>query len=266
VIDVAFTRAELRSVDVAVVIDVLRATSTITQALASGYRSVVCVTSVAGATRLRAPGRVLAGEQRCITPPGFDQGNSPRDARSVRGDELVLATTNGAPTIVAAAPHAREVLLASLLNLEAVLQVLAQTPALELQIVCAGTDAAPALEDTYLAGRICAELPGERTDAALIAEAVARRHETPFEALVASADARVLSAAGLDADIVDCARESSLQVVPRVLSAAEEIATIGLQSTATAGLRAPARPSLTGTTPGRADLAAVPGPRGARTS
>jgi hypothetical protein len=76
----------------------------------------------------------------------------------------------------------------------------------------------------------------------------------------------VLSAAGLDADIVDCARESSLQVVPRVLSAAEEIATIGLQSTATAGLRAPARPSLTGTTPGRADLAAVPGPRGARTS
>lgn len=227
-IDVAFTRAGLRSVDVAVVIDVLRATSTITQALASGYRSVVCVDSVRHAARLRSPGRVLAGEQRCITPPGFDQGNSPREAMAVLGNELVLATTNGAPTIVAAAPLAGEVLVASLLNLDAVIQALGESAGLELQIVCAGTDNAPALEDTYVAGRICAALRGERTDAALIAEAVARGYETPRQALAASADAVVLRAAGLEADIGDCAIESRLDVVPRVLSTSERTATVGL--------------------------------------
>jgi len=103
VIDVAFTRAELRSADVAVVIDVLRATSTITQALAVGYRSVLCVDTVPHAARLRAAGRVIAGEQHCMTPLGFDQGNSPLEAMSPLGEELVLATTNGAPTIVGAA-------------------------------------------------------------------------------------------------------------------------------------------------------------------
>lgn len=227
-IDVAFTRLELRSVKVAVVIDVLRATSTVTQALASGYPSVVCVDSVERAIGLRAPGRVLAGEQHCLMPPGFDQGNSPRDAATCRGDELVLATTNGAPTIVAAAARARHVLLASLLNLDAVLHTLRASVDVELQIVCAGTDGAAALEDTYLAGRICAELPGPRTDAALIAEAVARRYATPWPALAASADARVLRASGLAADIDDCALESQLELVPHVLRTSNGMATVGL--------------------------------------
>ena len=101
-VDVALTRADLRAADIAVVVDVLRATTTATQALAAGYRSVLCAESVELATGLRAPGRVLAGERRCVAPPGFDQGNSPREAARRRGDELVLATTNGAPAIVAA--------------------------------------------------------------------------------------------------------------------------------------------------------------------
>ncbi|HEY8764066.1 MAG TPA: 2-phosphosulfolactate phosphatase [Solirubrobacteraceae bacterium] len=251
-IDVAFTRTEMRPADIAVVIDVLRATSTITQALASGYRSVVCVSSVQAAARLRAPGRVIAGEQRCITPAGFDQGNSPGEAMSPRGDELVLATTNGAPTIVAVSSRAEQVMLASLLNLKAVLEVLSPSAGLEVQIICAGTDGAPALEDTYLAGRICAALPGDRTDAALIAEAVARGFGTPFEALAASADARVLRAAGLANDIAHCALESCLHIVPRVLSASEEIATVGLPSTQNVAVR-------------RAPREAVAGPRLAQT-
>lgn len=232
VIDVAFTRSELHAADVAVVIDVLRATSTITEALGAGYRSVICVDTVHLAARLRAPGRVLAGEHRCVPPPGFDQGNSPREAMSLRGVELVLATTNGAPAIVAAAVHAGDVLIASLLNLDAVVGELRAISGLELQIVCAGTDGAPSLEDSYLAGRICASLPGERTDAALIAESVARRYETPFDALAASADASVLRAVGLGADIAHCAQESRLALVPRMVSASQGIATVRLQSRA----------------------------------
>ena len=81
-IDVALIPARARPAEIAVVVDVLRATSTVTQALAAGYERVLCVDSIDGALRLRAPGRVLAGERNCLMPRGFDQGNSPSEATS----------------------------------------------------------------------------------------------------------------------------------------------------------------------------------------
>ena len=222
-IDVALTRADLRAADVAVVVDVLRATTTATRALAAGYRSVLCAESVELAAGLRGPGRVLAGERRCVAPPGFDQGNSPREAARRRGDELVLATTNGAPAIVAATRHAPVVLVACLLNLDAVIAALEGA---DVQVVCAGTDGAVALEDVYVAGRICAGLSGRRTDAARVAEGVARAYPTPLAALAQSAGAEALRAAGLAGDIDDCARESTLEVVGRVRGTAAGIARV----------------------------------------
>ena len=228
-IDVAFTADGLRAADVAIVIDVLRATSTATQALAAGYRRVLCVGSVESARELRSPGRVLAGERHCVKPPGFDQGNSPSEARDLRGEELVLATTNGAPAIVAAAACAPTVLLACLLNLDAVVTALlgradAHDP--DLQIVCSGTDGAVALEDVYVAGRLIACLRGACTDAALVAKAVARAFPTALDALAASADAAALRIAGLTADIADCARESQLDVLPAVVSTSAGVAIV----------------------------------------
>jgi 2-phosphosulfolactate phosphatase len=214
VIDVAFTRRDLRPADVAVVIDVLRATSTAVQALASGYRSVLCVAGIEHALTLREPGRVLAGERRCVKPAGFEMGNSPLEATRVRGEQLVLATTNGAPTIVAAARHADTVLVGCLLNLEAVIAAL--DPGDDVQVVCSGTDGAAALEDTYVAGRICERLDGPRTDAARIAETVARAYPSALDALSAGKGARALEAAGLSEDIAFCAREDVLDIVPRI--------------------------------------------------
>jgi 2-phosphosulfolactate phosphatase len=213
VIDVAFTPAEARAADVAVVIDVLRATTTATQALASGYQRVLCVDSLERALRMRADGRVLAGEQHGKRPPGFDLGNSPADVSRDCAEELVLATTNGAPTIVAASRQSRLVLLACLLNIDA---VRAQLTGADVQIICAGTNGAIALEDVYVAGKLSAGLTGERTDAALTAEAVARAHPSAYDVLAASANARALVEAGLGDDIEFCARESLLDVVPRV--------------------------------------------------
>lgn len=221
-IDVAFTRRELRHTDVAVVVDVLRATTTATTALALGYREVVCVDSVQRALTWRGPGRVLAGERRCVRPPGFDFGNSPLGLVGCSGQQLVLATTNGAPTIVAAARCAQTVLLACMLNLDAVataLRGLARPEGADVQIVCSGTDGAVALEDVYVAGRICTRLFGARTDAARLAEAASCAYPTPHDALSASADAAVLRAAGLGEDIAYCARESTLDLVPRVSGA-----------------------------------------------
>jgi len=229
VIDVAFTRKELRPADIAVIVDVLRATSTATQALASGYRRVTCAQTLELARGLRAPGRVLAGERHCVRPPGFDQGNSPAEAIDQRGDELVLATTNGAPTIITAAKQAPQVLLACLLNLGAVqrsVTALAGEPKGDIQIGCSGTAGAVALEDVYVAGRLSAALQGKRTDAALIAEAVARAFDSPLAALSASADAAMLRHAGLAGDIAYCALESELDVVPTVVATREGMAAL----------------------------------------
>lgn len=229
-IDVALTRSELRPADVAIVVDVLRATSTATTALAAGYRRVLCAETIERALELRAPGRVLAGERRCLKPPGFDQGNSPADAATLRGEELVLATTNGTPAIFAAALHASHVLLGCLLNLDAVLAAIelrrAERPDLDVQIVCSGTDGAVALEDVYVAGRMSAALRGPRTDAALVAAGVARAYATAVDALAAGADARVLQEAGLTADIAECARESQLRIVPFLAAAHDGVAVI----------------------------------------
>ena len=222
VIDVAFTPSDLRRADVAVVIDVLRATSTATQALASGYRSVLCVPGIEDALALRAPGRVLGGERDCVMPAGFQIGNSPPEALRVRGEELVLATTNGTPTILAAAQHAQEVVVGCLLNLDAVIDRL--TWADDVLLVCSGSDGAVALEDVYVAGRICERLEGSRSDAARIAEAVARAHPSALDALAASAHAGKLQAAGMFDDILFCAREGVLDVLPRVTRTSEHVA------------------------------------------
>jgi 2-phosphosulfolactate phosphatase len=223
-IDVAFLGTSIRSAGTAVVVDVLRATSTITLALAAGYERVLVAGSIEDATALRTPERTLAGEVGCARAPGFDLGNSPEETLEPRTRELVLATTNGAPAIVAAAAVADEVLVASLLNMGAVIAALAGRE--DVLLVCAGTDGHVSIEDVYLAGRLSAELEGPRTDAARIAESVAAAYRTPLEALEASAGAVGLRREGLESDIVFCAQESIVDAVPRLAAAGEDVAVI----------------------------------------
>jgi 2-phosphosulfolactate phosphatase len=216
VVDVCFTPREIRPVEVAVVVDVLRATSTIVEALAVGYPRVLCCKSVATARELRAPGRVLAGERDCVRVPDFELGNSPAAMATAecRGEELVLATTNGSPAIVAASRAAERVLVGCLLNLDAVLAAVATSE--RVAIVCSGTDGRPALEDVYVAGRLVMALDGAPSDAARVAECVASGYGTPLEPLAGSEDGARLRATGQERDIPWCARESVLDVVPEV--------------------------------------------------
>jgi 2-phosphosulfolactate phosphatase len=224
VIDVAFLGTAVRPAGTAVVVDVLRATSTITLALASGYERVLVAGTIDEAKALRTPERTLAGEVGCARAPGFDLGNSPEETREPRGAELVLATTNGAPAIVAAAASSDEVLVASLLNLDAVLAQLDGRA--DILLVCAGTDGAVSMEDVYLAGRLSAQLPGKRSDAARIAEAVAAAYPNPVDALEASAGAVGLHREGLESDIAFCAQESVIATVPRLAETVDGIAVI----------------------------------------
>lgn len=222
-VDVAFTREDIDDADVLIVLDVLRATSTIVSALASGYRRVLCVDSIDRARRLARPGRTLAGEQEWVRPEGFALGNSPVDVQRPSGSELVLATTNGSATIVRAAAHADTVLIGCLLNLDAVIEAVAGAEG--VQVVCSGASLRPALEDIYVAGRIAARLGGDHTDAALVARAVATGDASPQEVLDHSAGAAALRERGMGDDVAWCARESVVAVV-RVRGAEEHLAVV----------------------------------------
>src|ERR671922_1886076 len=125
-VDVAFTPEEQASGTVAIVVDVLRATSTIVQALAAGYRRVLCCAEIEEAQRLRAeiPDSLVGGERNAVRIEGFDVGASPREFLEARADTLILSTTNGTRAILSATARCDEVLLASLLNLRSVVTAL----------------------------------------------------------------------------------------------------------------------------------------------
>lgn len=215
-VHVAFTPAETAAAPTGIVVDVLRATSTIAQALAGGYRRVLCCAEVDEARSLREAegGGVLAGERGCIRIPGFDLGNSPSEFLEPDGDTLILTTTNGTRAVVAAAARCERVLTASLLNLGAVVAA-AREAGGDVAIVCAGVKGELALDDVYCAGRIAELLEGEPTDGAAAAIRLTRSFSSAEEGLGASQSARNLIAAGLAGDVAWCARESLLPVAPR---------------------------------------------------
>jgi 2-phosphosulfolactate phosphatase len=213
-VDVAFLPAELQATDVAILVDVLRASSTVVAALSGGFSRVLCVGSVDEARALRTPGRLLAGEQDNRPVEGFDLGNSPADVGDGQGRELVLSTTNGTPAIMRAVEAADQVLIGALLNLEA---LAAAVPGeADVTVVCAGTGDRFSLDDGYTAGRIVAELKGERSDAARAAEQLALSYPDSLTALGESAHAGILRELGHAEDVAVCARESGFAVVPFV--------------------------------------------------
>lgn len=211
-VHVAFTPDEAAAAPTGIVIDVLRATSTIAQALAAGYRSVLCVAEIEEARALRAglPDSVVGGERDAIRIDGFDVGASPREFLEPRAETLILSTTNGTRTIVTAAERCERVLLGSLLNLDAAAAE-ARERGEDVAILCAGYKGAFALDDAYCAGRFVQLLGGEPTDAAVAAAVIAGAYPDTHAAL----NARTYGPPGLEEDIAFCARESVLDVVPR---------------------------------------------------
>lgn len=220
-VDVAFTPDVAAAAPTGVVVDVIRATSTICQALDSGYERVLCAAEVEDARRLRdeLEGVTLGGERLGVRIDGFDLGNSPQEYLEPRSPVLSMSTTNGTRAIVAAVERCDRVLVASLLNLDAVVAAAAE-PGEDVVVVCAGVKGAFALDDAYVAGRIAEGLGCERTDAAEAAVRLVSTYASAEEAFRQSRSGRNLIAHGpeLEADIPRCARESVLTVVPRFTS------------------------------------------------
>jgi 2-phosphosulfolactate phosphatase len=218
-VHVAFTPDEAGEAPTGVVIDVIRATSTMTQALAAGYERVLCAAEVNEARALRETlgEGVLGGERSNVVIPGFDLGNSPREYLEPLDATLILTTTNGTRAVVSAARRCKRVFVASLLNLGAVVQAVRESED-DALVVCAGVQGTLALDDAFVAGRIVQELEWRRSDAAEAAARLVATWSGVDEAFRASKSGRNLleNAPQLEDDLAFCARESVLEVVPRL--------------------------------------------------
>jgi 2-phosphosulfolactate phosphatase len=190
----------------------MRATSTIAQALASGYERVLCCAEIEDALALKAElgdAAITAGERDAQRIEAFDAGASPREFLEPRAETLVLSTTNGTRSIVAAAASCDEVVLGALLNLEA---VAARARGSDTIVLCAGYKGVFAIDDAYCAGRIVQILEAERTDSAVASAVVAERFPNAIDGI----NARTYGPPGLEEDIAWCAQVSVLDVVPRL--------------------------------------------------
>jgi len=212
-----------------VVVDVLRATTSIVTALANGAKAVVPAATSEEAVRLTANleknGYVLAGERKSLKIEGFALGNSPREmtAEAVGGKTIYVSTTNGTPALVAV-QGGEPVLVAAAVNFSAVAE---RARGLfeergDLVIVCAGREKQFALEDGYVAGRLVKALrKGRRkialNDAATVVLDLPSRFPNWAAALGASEAARELRAADLGEDVAFSAKADRFSVVPSIV-------------------------------------------------
>jgi 2-phosphosulfolactate phosphatase len=227
-VHIAFTPGEQTPAPIGIVVDVLRATSTVAQALASGYERVLCCAEIGEARELaktEGPAK-LAGERRLEHIAGFDFGNSPSEVASAPPVRtLILSTTNGTRLLVDAAARFERVYVGSLLNLEAVVAAASESGE-DVAVLCAGVLGQLTLDDAYCAGRIAEALSGKPADSATVGIRLARSFGSALEGLGSSWSAGNLRRHGMEADIEWCARESALDVVPRfvrMVGAAAEV-------------------------------------------
>jgi 2-phosphosulfolactate phosphatase len=214
-----------------IVLDVLRATTTIVAALAHGARAVLPTASSDEALNL-APNiekkdRLLTGERRCVRIPGFDLGNSPLEmtAEVVAGKTLIMATTNGTPALVAA-ESGRPVMVGAVTNFTATVRAArrASEDHDEVAIICSGKEKFFALEDAYVAGRLAISLLSGKSraknahqlnDGAVAAMDLARRYGTDWKKpLLASHAARDLIELKFKPDVLAAAEPDRYDIVP----------------------------------------------------
>lgn len=214
---------------VCIVVDVLRASSSIVTLLERGCERVVVAADIAEARRLGAlaPGHVLCGEVGGLPPEGFAYGNSPAEFSRLdfSGRSVVLATSNGTRLLAALAPQAAAVMVGCLLNRTAVARAalaLARERELDITVVASAAHAGTTfvLEDALGAAAIAdAALEAEpglaASDSARFARdafSVARRD---IAAAVRSAyHARELADIGLGDDVTYCAQLDVSAVAP----------------------------------------------------
>lgn len=222
---------------IAVVIDVLRASTTMITALAHGAVAVMPCSSIdeARAFGEAHPGALLGGERGCVRIEGFDVGNSPLEytAERVAGRVVIMTTTNGTAALCAC-HEAEAVLVGAMVNRAAVATAARQLaigrgcPAIHL--VCAGTDGEVTEEDILTAGAVLDAATSDASATVGILDASALAALAQYRALARGDDSNLaneiarafrgsrggknLVSLRMDDDITAAAAIDTLPVVP----------------------------------------------------
>ncbi|MFC2175120.1 2-phosphosulfolactate phosphatase [archaeon] len=188
--------------DVIVLVDAIRASSTITAALANGFERVLPVASIEECAAYNGkPGYVTAGERDGKKPSNLDRGNSPTGFPE--GKTLVISTTNGTRCLKAAGNS--QVLIGALVNCSATAAAakqMAKKMGTGISLVTAGYRGAPAEEDDYTAVQIMKAINGEEPDA---------KDESVFKS---SGTAHRLAGWGYAEDVLFCSQRDIYNIVP----------------------------------------------------
>jgi 2-phosphosulfolactate phosphatase len=232
-LSVYFTSEELKQNDVSgrpvLVVDVLRASTTIVTALGNGAKAVIPAETAADAIQLannlNRDDLLLTGEQGSERIEGFQCGNSPLEMTpdTVKDMTLVMTTTNGTQALLAA-EAGEPVFVGSVINFSAAAAAAkaAFEATGELIILCGGRERRFAMEDAYVAGRFAREILPSRQrgaeidDAAIAALQLVRRYGEKWKTAVnASAAARRLKELGMGKDVNAATEVDQFDIVPQ---------------------------------------------------
>lgn len=228
-LETLFTPEEIKNTELAgklvVIIDVLRASSTIVTAIANGCRGFIPILSPDKAKKkaqeFQKERVLLGGEREGIKIEGFDLGNSPREYKKevAKGKTIIFSTTNGVKTL-GMVKGAHRIIIGSFLNLQAVCDYCTNYEG-DISIICAGRKGKFSLEDTACAGMMVNSLRDvfsgdhQEIDANLTAQLLyVKFGNNILEILRKSQHGQYLESIGLGEDLKFCSQLDLFHIVP----------------------------------------------------
>jgi len=206
-----------------VVIDVLRATSTIITALNNGAKEIIPVNSIEFAMKVSGDTfsgqTLLAGERNTKMIDGFTLGNSPLEYQSeiVNGKSIVLFTTNGSKAIVKA-KYSSSLFISAFLNASSIAKQISEVP--EVVIMCSGNNGLFSFEDSVCAGDLIEELHElndiiELDDASKTCHFLFEQNKNQLNKMLSETEhGKKLLGQGFKDDIDYCAQKNVFNVIP----------------------------------------------------
>lgn len=218
----SFQEDELRD-KTAVMIDVLRASSTIVTAIGNGAKGVIPVGDMGAGSKISqsmdSANMLLCGEKDGEKIEGYDLGNSPLEytPEVVQGKTIILNTTNGTKALMRSS-LAKDIVVGSFINLKSIVNYLQDKE--EIVLVCAGWRGRLSLEDLLCAGNIIAELTGDSLpdgalDGAKVAFGLYEKFGDDIEETIKSSNhaGRLQGIVG-SGDLSYCSTVSKMDVLP----------------------------------------------------
>ena len=219
-VDVCLTHQDFDNYDhkgkIVVVIDVLRATSTINTLLFLGADHVKPVGSLEECKVLKDDDYIIMAERMGKKVEGFDYGNSPTKFKeeNIKGKKIAIATSNGSKAIIKSEGSKRTI-LCSFLNIESVINLIKKYES-DVLLLCSGWLGKTNLEDTLCAGGIVAGLDNFEieSDTALMAKALHDNTDDILETMKLSSHAKRLSGYYNKVAIEFCSRVNTQPIIP----------------------------------------------------